>query len=922
MAPLDKDRWQAISPYLDRALEMNDVEREAWLAGLRVENPGLAADLESWFEDRRRLNEGEFLEGSARVPAEASLAGYAVGNYTLVSPIGQGGMGSVWVARRSDGRFEGTVAVKLLNAGLIGRSGEERFRREGSFLARLTHPHIAHLIDAGVSSMGQPYLVLEHVEGRPIDRYCDEHRLTIDARIRLFLDVLGAVAHAHAALIVHRDIKPSNVMVSANGSVKLLDFGIAKLLEGDAHGAPQPTALTREGAWALTPEYAAPEQVTGGAVTTATDVYALAILLYELLAGAHPAGTASRSPSDLLRAIVDTDPVRLSDSVAASHDRTPDTATHNAARRATTPDGLRHALRGDLDTILAKALKKDPAERYPSVSAFAEDLRRYLGHQPITARPDTFAYRAAKFTRRNRLPVALAAIAIVGVLAGLAGTVTQARRATLHAAAADAQRDFALRQLSRAEAINDLNMFVLSDAAPSGKPFTVGQLLARAEAIVEKQHGEADDNRVEMLVTIGRQYQVQDEDGNARRLLAKAHEISQKLPRGPAQAKAACALASAIASAGEFERAERLVLDALALLPDQPAFTIDRLFCLMRGSEVAREGPDQELGIARIEEARRVLAASAVQPAVWDLRLSMALAESYRMAARDRDAIAAFAVASQKLSALGRDDTQTAGTLLNNWALAVLYAGQPLEAERLFRRAIEISSADAEEQAVSPMLLTNYARTLYDLRRLPESRRYIDRAVAIARRAQDEIVLNHALHVQVLVYREMGDHARSDELLTELQGRWKRMMPPGHIVFGALASHQAALAIRRGDLEGALAATDRAVAIGEGKKDMVAIALYLSRRADLRRQLGRLEEARLDAERSLDVERRNAGSDLLSARVGQFSLTLARVLQAQGRSDEAARALNTAVEHLQATLGADHPQTLLARQLAAGGAGR
>ena len=291
-----------------------------------------------------------------------------------MSLIGQGGMGNVWLARRDDGRFEGRAAVKLLNASLVGRAGEERFRREGNILARLADPHIARLLDAGVSPSGQPYLVLEYVEGEPIDRHCDARSLGVEARLRLFLEVLEAVAHAHANLIVHRDIKPSNVLVGKDGQAKLLDFGIAKLLEGEGE-AGAATALTREAGRALTPEFAAPEQMTGGAVTTATDVYALGILLYLLLSGRHPAGDALHSPGELVKAILETDPSRLSDAVSESRTQTAQIRQQNAVARATTPDGLRRQLEGDLDTIVAKALKKNPAERYASVTALADDLR-------------------------------------------------------------------------------------------------------------------------------------------------------------------------------------------------------------------------------------------------------------------------------------------------------------------------------------------------------------------------------------------------------------------------------------------------------------------------------------------------------------------------------------------------------------------
>ncbi len=394
------EQWRALSPYLDKALEISPEERAAWLELIREKNPALATDLQTLLKEHDALGEEEFLKtGAAARPSPSPLAGQTVGAYTLESPLGQGGMGTVWLARRSDGRFEGRAAVKFLNVGFLGGTGEERFKREGTILARLAHPNIAHLIDAGVSPNGQPCLILEYVEGENIDTYCTERALDIEARVHLFLDVLAAVAHAHANLIVHRDIKPSNVLVTGDGQVKLLDFGIAKLLE-DETAASAATVLTRQGERALTLAYAAPEQVTGNAVTTGTDVYALGILLYVLLTGKHPAESMLQSPADLMKAIVDTEPARPSDITESS-------------------DKRKRALRGDLDTIVAKALKKNPQERYASITAFADDLRRYLGHQTISARPDTFAYRARKFVRRHRAPVTAAALVIAGLSAGL-----------------------------------------------------------------------------------------------------------------------------------------------------------------------------------------------------------------------------------------------------------------------------------------------------------------------------------------------------------------------------------------------------------------------------------------------------------------------------------------------------------------------
>src|SRR5580692_10313400 len=422
MSTLSPDQWQALSPYLDQALAMTDDERAAWLSQLGEQDPALAAQLGALLDEHQVLAREGFLENRRfGLPNAAGLAGQKLGPYTLISQIGQGGMGTVWLARRSDGRFERQAAVKFVSIALAGRATAERFKREGSILGRLTHAHIAELLDAGISSDGQPYLILEYVDGTTIDQYCDQHKLDLEARVRLFLDVLAAVAHAHANLIVHRDLKPSNVLVTTGGGVKLLDFGIAKLLEGEGQTGAA-TLLTHEGGSALTPEYAAPEQLTGRPVTTATDVYALGVLLYVLLSGRHPAGSGQHSPAELLKAVLDLEPPRVSEATTA------DNSKLIAERRGGTPDKLRRELRGDLDTIVGKALKKDSQERYASVIGFADDLQRYLKHEPISARPDTLAYRTAKFVRRNRTVVALIATAIVLVIGSLSTGLYVANR--------------------------------------------------------------------------------------------------------------------------------------------------------------------------------------------------------------------------------------------------------------------------------------------------------------------------------------------------------------------------------------------------------------------------------------------------------------------------------------------------------------
>jgi serine/threonine-protein kinase len=672
--------------------------------------------------------------------------------------------------------------------------------------------------------------------------------------------------------------------------------------------------LTQEGGRALTPEYAAPEQVTGGAITTATDVFALGTLLYVLLAGRHPAEVALRSPAGLLKAIIETDPRRPSDS---------SDLRDSAALRSTSPDALRRLLKGDLDTIVAKALKKKPEERYSSVAAFADDIRRFLSHQPISTRPDTIGYRAGKFLQRNRTPVALSALAVVALVSGLVGTFTQARRAQRQAALAEAQRrqageqrDFAVSQLLRAEAINDLNAFLLSDAAPSGKPFTVGDLLSRAERVVAAERGAADENRVEILMAIGSQYWSQDEDENARRVLGRAYELSRRLPNRPLQAKAACTLAIAVVRAGEADRAEALIQEGLAGLPTQPQFTLDRVGCLWRGSYVAREAGDEKAGVERVQAARSVLRDSGLAYPLLDLRVAMEEAETYRMASRHLEANAAFERAALGLAALGRDDTQTAGTLFNNWGLTLDLIGQPLKAESIFRRAIRIS-ADGTERTVSPMLLNNLARTLGELLRLAEAQGYADRAYARARQAGDEVVVNQSLLVRASLYRQLADLERAAKMLAEVEPRLTRMLPRGHWAFGSLASQKALLAQARGDFAAAKVAADRAVAIAETSQREDFLQLVLLRRAELELQMLLWDQARADAARALVTWPAVRQPGIFSSRVGRCNMALGRALRAQGKPDEALVAFASAIEHLQPSLGPDHPEMREARRLAA-----
>ncbi|HEU4829625.1 MAG TPA: serine/threonine-protein kinase, partial [Gemmatimonadales bacterium] len=475
-----------------------------------------------------------FLGGSLGPAAPSdppSLAGTRIGAYTLERRVGQGGMGSVWLARRNDGRFEGSVAVKLLNLALLDPVGSERFRREGTTLARLTHPNIARLIDAGITDAGQPFLVLEYVEGTRIDRYCDEQKLGVAARLALFQAVLGAVSHAHANLIVHRDLKPSNILVSRDGVVKLLDFGIAKLMGEDADAAGE-AELTAAGGAPLTPEYAAPEQLRGEPVTTATDVYALGVLLYILLTGTNPRGEDARTAAGRLRA------------ASGTRVRSPGAAVTEVAAelRGSTPERLRRAYAGDLDNVVAKALDDDPARRYTTADAFAADLQRHQKHEPVEARAPSLGYRTGKFIRRNRLAVAAAAVVAATLTGATSLTSAQMLEARAQRDTARAERNRAVYEQRRASASSEFMQSLLAGIHPEEKVGTL-ELLQRARTLLERDH--AGDPRfvATMILDLSAQFGPTLDFPTRRALLGRAVELAERAGDPELEALARCGLA-------------------------------------------------------------------------------------------------------------------------------------------------------------------------------------------------------------------------------------------------------------------------------------------------------------------------------------------------------------------------------------------
>lgn len=438
------ERWHRVKEVFSQASQLDTSSRRAYLEQACADDAELRSEVASLlsahstreaFIDRPA---GDYLPCSEPEAVAEDFSGRRLGAYELTVCLGRGGMGEVWRARRADAQYQKEVAIKLVRVGFDSAFVLQRFKAERQILATLEHPNIAHLIDGGVTEQGQPYLVMELVDGRPIDEYCEAHDLPIAARLRLFREVCTAVSYAHQHLVVHRDLKPGNILVTPDGAIKLLDFGIAKLLQ-PAPDARAPAEATRTVMRALTPAFSSPEQVLGLNITTASDVYSLGVVLFHLLAGRGPYRTRLASTRDAIQDVCETEPLKPSAAAAQFRDKT-----------RSLPDR-------ELDDITLKALRKEPERRYSSVEQFSEDLRRYLAGLPVIARGDQLSYRAGKFLRRHRVQVAAGALVAVALLAGIVAATREAR-------IAERQRARAERHFASVRQLANTFMFQVQDA--------------------------------------------------------------------------------------------------------------------------------------------------------------------------------------------------------------------------------------------------------------------------------------------------------------------------------------------------------------------------------------------------------------------------------------------------------------------------
>ncbi|SDD25009.1 serine/threonine-protein kinase [Aquimonas voraii] len=731
------DRRIEIDRLLMQALELEDDARPAFLA--TIDDASLRADVEEMLAlcasdtdplaldaaAAARLIDAAVEQGSPALSASLGLEDSAlpeqIGGWRILERIGQGGMGEVLKVERIDAGFEQLGAMKLIRSGFAIGEFARRFLQERQILARLNHPGIASLLDGGRDAQGHPYLVMEYVDGAPIDQYCDSQRLGVEARIELFIEVCRAVAHAHRSLVIHRDLKPSNILVRADGRVKLLDFGIAKVLGDGEGGDPLATRIEQR---MFTPDYASPEQVRGQPVTTASDVYQLGLLLYELLCGHRAQRVGHTGPASIERIVCEQDPTRPSQRIGSGD-------TELALRRHLQPRQLRRRLRGDLDTIVGKALQKLPERRYGTVDELIDDLIRSRQGRTLHARPDTWRYRMGRFVRRH--PVGLAfAVLTLALLSIYLVTLN------LQAQALERERDRAQAEAAKARQVQSLVQRLFEGIDPDvsgGEPLSVQALLDRSFGQIEGELGAHPEVRAELLLTVGDVYAALGNYARASELLTQAFGLVEALEAEQPllAAKVYRSRGRLLGQGNELDEPEALLRRALGLFRSaesgaahEVAETLFRLAELLmrkarREEALAASREALALRRARADTPPLDLARSLLQTVMLEQRLgrnpnaSIMLQESLDLQHRvlppqhpligETQASLALALqgegqleralplheaAIRNLEAALGSEHPSLGIALGNFGTLLSQLGRPEDAEKIHRRALQI----------------------------------------------------------------------------------------------------------------------------------------------------------------------------------------------------------------------------------------
>lgn len=843
--------WRDALGLFDEFLNLTSPEIDQRLQELEIEQPETARCLRSLLEHDRPDEEvldqpvGQILgELLAENPSTRDATGRMIGRYRLLRQIGRGGMGVVYEAERADGEFEQRVAVKLLRWSADSESADARFSRERRILARLEHPGIARLLDGGKSAEGRPYLVMELVAGRPLDAYCDEERLSIEDRLRLFIEICHVVHYAHRQLVVHRDLKPSNILVDQEGRVRLLDFGIAKLLSED-----QDDGLTKIGQRIMTPEFAAPEQIEGGRITTATDVYTLGLILFELLTGRRPRTAAPGSG-------VHTVP-RPSTLITSKKEVEGETPVEKiAGLRGLTPRRLRGRIKGELDLIVLKALRYDPEERYVSADAFADDIQRHLEGFPIRARPANLVFRTRSFLRRNRGPVAAGLAVLFALALGLVSTLRQVQERTRQANIAEGVSDFLVELLEGSEPLRAGN------APPSAL-----ELLERGAHQLEENPDTPQELRARLMEEIGTIYLHFGDFRQAAHFSGRGLLEAQQL-YGPNSSQASSAEAvwgASLWKLGRYREAESALRHALLTQrkisnDTEAGETLSALGALF--DSLGRFTEAEDAHRQALDISRKVFGPYSEEAGTDLQNLAVSLWHQGRLSESETAARESLKI---RVKRTGKDSASTAGAL-HTLATTLSDEGNFDEAESCFREAArlreEIYGPEHPDLALS---LSGLSAVLMREGRQEDAINLAERTVAISRKIYGPAHADVATQLNNLGkrYYSVGKFKKAEERISEAREIWKKTLPDDHPNITTALSNLGMIRFAEGDLKGAEQFLREALARERGRRDPSPARLCLclcnlGRVLDAdkrsREALSLLERAQEKAEDQLDPE--------------------------------------------------------------------
>ena len=894
---MDLPRWRRVNALLEEALALPQDGHDAWLAQLSGQEADVLPTLRALLA-RHAVETDAFMSRPVapiwRKAIDANAIddepGQIIGPYQLLRPLGAGGMGTVWLAQRADASPQRLIAVKLPLRDWA-RGVAERLKQERDTLAGLEHPNIARLYDAGITGAGRPYLAMEFVDGVPIDVFAAQRALSVREKLALFQQVANAVAYAHARLVVHRDLKPGNILVTREGEVRLLDFGAAKLLRDDE---PQISALTEKMGRALSPDYAAPEQILGESVTVACDVYSLGIVLFELLTGQRPYTLKRHSTAALQAAILGAESPSASSVVAVNRQ-------------------LSRELRGDLDNILAKALKKCPRERYETVNGFADDVRRWLNHEPVSAQRDSAAYRLGKFVRRNCLAVCAGA-------SMLAAVVASASVITVEMLEARTQRDAARLQTKHAQAQERYANMVMEQFGPGGQPLTREEMTDRSVEILYRQYDSDPRFIAEALIPISDRYMELGNTDKELAVLQRAGEIARRLADSALIIEVDCYLVETELDKGRIENAERRMNEVQALLAANPKLPMrQRIDCMHADATLADALGDRIASVNRIEAA--IALQERDDPTDRNYRALLSHAQVlYLYAGRPKDA---YATVEKTLEVLKRTDARNGEAIsgsMHNQSLALNQMGEVQAAIDREREAIAITGGDDPNHPVMATMAQTLGRMYTRMNQAAEAEAWAERALSgareggnIASQIVDLATLAEANEAAGHTAMASANAAEAAHLLSSRSDPRER---------AAVSRAQALIAFDRKDSQAAQAAAaamlealgypDAAKVRASQSSDVL---LLLAARIAL--EAGDLPSASHLASFALKLSRDLARDPGQSATVGEARLLIARVQFAQGKTEDARASIRGAADALSAGLAPDHPLAIEAAHLEA-----